>query len=194
MIIFNLWAIPVGLMIYGIMLAIDYFYPSLTTTTSQFLWTLGVVTAGIGSICEVLGLKGRVFFVPIWMAGLATICFLLGWRGTLGFAVAFMIGVIALFWKAAKKEKADWDRVQLELIKAPAAPVDGTEAQFWNWVKGMLFLPIWMKLTPEVCEHNLKVISLLKGAKPSLSKAELEKIELLENFLQTPKITGKPMD
>src|SRR3954462_7550013 len=166
MIIFNLWAIPVCLVIWLVLLGIEHWVPALATN-AHFAFTLGVVAAVMGGACELIGISGRLFLVPIWMLGIGIMCFQIGWIGTLFFAVAVVAGAVVLFRKATRKERADWDKVQLELIKSPAAPIDGTEAQFWSWIKTMLFLPLWMKLTPEVCEHNLKILQAMKGAKPS---------------------------
>lgn len=192
MIIFNLWAIPVGVAIWLVLQGLEHFFPSLVTG-SHFGWTLGVVAAVVGGACELVGVRGRLLFIPIWLLGIGIICFQVGWLSTLLFVAAVGIAIVLFFRKAAKKEEAEWNKVQLELIKAPAAPVDGTEAQFWNWIKTMLFLPFWMKLTPELCEHNLKVLQALKNAKASFSVVEFQKIEALEAFLAVCKTAIKPM-
>jgi hypothetical protein len=193
MIVFNLWTIPVGIAIYLVLEGLEHFFPALTTGT-HFGWTFGIVAAVVGGIFELVGVRGRIFFVPIWLLGVATLCFQLGWPGTLSLAIGVGAGAVVLFRKGVKKERADWDKVQLALIKAPAAPIDGTEAQFWTWVKAMLFLPIWMKLTPDVCDHNLTVIAALKNTKPSFSAREFQTIEVLEEFLKDSKATAKPVD
>jgi hypothetical protein len=193
MIVFNLWTIPVGIAIYLVFEGLGHFFPALTNG-SHVGWTLGVVAAVLGGIFELVGVRGRVFFVPIWLLGVATICFHLGWPGTLVLAFAVAAGAAMLFRKGVKKEHADWDKVQLALIKAPAAPIDGTEAQFWTWVKSMLFLPIWMKLTPDVCDHNLRVIAGLKNAKASFSAPQFQTIEALEKFLKDSRATARPVD
>ena len=192
MIIFNLWAIPVGIVIWLILLGLERFSPSLVAGT-HFGWALGIVATGVGGLLEFVGVSGRLFFIPIWAIGLGIICFHFGWIGTGIFAVVLVAGAVWLFKKAAKKEIADWDKVQLEFIKSPAAPVDGSEAQFWNWIKTMLFLPCWMKFTPELCDHNLKVLEALKGAKTSFSAAEIKQIEVLETFLKAAKTAAKPV-
>jgi len=192
MIVFNLWAIPVGVVIYLVLQGIEHFYPSLTTGV-HFDWTLGVVVTVVGGITELVGAKGRVFFVPIWMVGAGIICFHMGWIGSAVFLLLVILGEIVLFRNGKKKEETDWDKVQLALIKAPAAPIDGTEAQFWAWVKSMLFLPIWMNFTPEVCDHNLRVVEALKDTKGSFSNAEFQTVEALEKFLKDAKAAPKPV-
>src|SRR5947209_2334539 len=125
MIIFNLWAIPVGIVIWLVLLAIERLFPALVTGT-HFGWTLGIVATAVGGILELVGISGRLFFIPIWAVGLGTICFHFGWIGTCIFAAVMITGLVLLFRKAAKKERTDWDKVQLDFIKAPAAPIDGT--------------------------------------------------------------------
>ena len=192
MILFNLWAVPVGIAIWLILLGIEHFFPSLVAG-SRFGWTLGIVVTAVGGICEVAGIKARLFLLPLWITGVAIIAYHLGWPGTLSFLAILVVGGIFLFVKARKKEIADWNKAQLELLKAPVAPVDGTERHFWGWVKDTLFLPIWMKFTPELCQHNLTVLDALKNAKASFSKAEIQRIEALETFLKAARTAAKPM-
>jgi hypothetical protein len=49
-------------------------------------WTTGIVSTIVGAICEVVGIKARVFLLPIWMIGLGIICFNLGWPGACSWA------------------------------------------------------------------------------------------------------------
>jgi hypothetical protein len=189
--IFNLWAIPVGLLIYLILLGIEHFFPS-TMTPGHTAWTVGIVAVVIGALTDLVGIRGRLFLMPIWMIGLGIICYKLGWPGTLVF-VALLIAVGIWFFRAGKKKEIeDWAKAQEQLIRAPAPPASGTESEFWEWVKATLFLPTWMNFTPELCKHNLTVLQAVRSANPELAPAEQAAIGALAQFLLRGQDAPKP--
>jgi len=191
MIIFNLWAIPVAIVIYLLLLGLEHFFPALMTSPRTG-WTIGIVATSVGAVSECVGLRGRVFFLPIWTIGLGIICYQLGWPGTVAFIAIAVGGLVWVFISAKKKEVSDWQQAQQEIAKAPAPPAVSTERQFWEWVKSTLFLPVWMDFTLDLCEHNLRVLHTIKKARPQLSPDENGKIEALERFLMTAKAASKP--
>jgi hypothetical protein len=191
MIIFNLWAIPVVFVIYLIVSGLVHFWPGVMTDTITG-WTTGIVSTIVGAVCHAVGIKARLFFLPIWMIGLGIICFNLGWPGTIGFVALLVVAGIWFFKGAKKKELADWQKVQEEAVKN--SPPSGTadENQFWSWVEKTLFLPTWLELTPELCQHNLKVLLAIKQSGVWLDANENAKLNALGQFLARAQTATKP--
>ena len=59
-------------------------------------------------------------------------------------------------------------------------------------VKQMLFLPVWLNFTPELCEHNLKILRAIQKAALSLGPDEKVKLEALQHFLTAAQSASKP--
>ena len=192
-IIFNLWAIPAALAIYLIVLGVERVAPALMTDPRSG-WTIGVVVTLVGAVCERVGIKARVFLMPVWMIGLGIIAYHLGWPGTVAFTALLVAGGIWLFRGAKEKERIAWQKLQEETVKAGAPPASEEEVQFWEWVKQMLFLPIWLNFTADLCQHNLKVLRAIQEAAPSLGPDEKVKLEALQNFLTAAQSASKPPD
>lgn len=190
-IIFNLWAIPVILIIGLIVSGLTHFWPGVMSDTILG-WTNGVVTTVVGAICSVAGIKARVFLLPIWMIGLGIICFNLGWPGTVGFGALLIVGGIRFFKGAKKEELADWQKVQEEAAKNGPPSATADENEFWTWVEKTLFLPTWLDLTPELCQHNLKVLLAIKQSGVSLDAKENAKLNGLGQLLAQAQTAAKP--
>jgi hypothetical protein len=190
-IIFNLWAIPVALVIYLIVLGVEHVAPGLMTE-SRSGWTIGVVATLVGAVCDLVGIRARVFLMPIWMIGLGIIGYHVGWPGIAAFVALLIVGGIFLFRGAKDKEAIEWQKVQEELVKAGAPPAARDEVQFWEWVKQMLFLPIWLGFTPDLCQHNLKILRAIREAGLSLTPDENAKLQTLEKFLVISQSASKP--
>jgi len=191
MIIFNLWAIPVGILIYLILQGVEHVSPALMAEPRSG-WTIGIVSTLVGAVCDLVGIKGRVFLLPIWMIGLGIISYRLGWPGTLVFVALLVFGAIRLFKGAKKKEAADWQKLQAEAVNAGARPAPADEGRFWEWVKATLFLPTWLDFTPELCQHNLKVLRTIHESGVWLAPDEQAKLQALEKFLTTAQTASKP--
>jgi hypothetical protein len=190
-ILFNLWAIPVGILIYIILLGLEHLLP-ITMTEPHRGWTLGIVSTLVGAGCDLLGIKGRVFFLPIWLIGLGIICYHLGWPGTVAFIGLLVIGGIGLFKGAKKKEISDWAKAQEEAVRAGMPPASNDEVQFWEWVKRILFLPIWLDYTPDLCQHNIKVLRAIQESGPSVTPEEKAKLQAFEQLLVAAQTASKP--
>ncbi len=191
MIIFNLWAIPVVLMIVLIISGLDHFWPSMMAEPHGS-WAIGIVTLVVGGIADFVGVKGRLFLVPIWMLGLGFLCYLMGWQGSIGFVVFLIFAGIWFFKSAKKKEIADWQKAQEAAIRNSAPPASQDEVQFWTWVKATLFLPIWMKFTPDLCQHNLKVVQTIQQSGLSLTPDESAKFAAFGQILSRAQSASKP--
>jgi len=190
-IVFNLWAIPVVFVIYIVIKGIEHFVPA-TMTENHSGWTIGIVAAVIGGMAEAIGVSGRLFFIPIWMLGIGVMCYQLGWMGTAGFVVFLIGGAVWMFKSMKKKEETAWAQAQEQLIKSQN-PADAlTEKDFWAWVKAALFLPVWMDFSPELCDHNLRVLEIIRKSKPILKPDEDKEISALEHFLRWARGLPKP--
>jgi len=155
-------------------------------------WTTGIVSTIVGVICDVVGIKARVFLLPIWMIGLGIICFNLGWPGTIGFVALLIVAGIRFFKGAKKKELADWQKVQEEAVKNNPPSGTADENQFWTWVEKTLFLPTWLEFTPDLCQHNLKVLLTIKQSGVSLDAGENAKLNALGQFMARAQTAAKP--
>lgn len=193
MMIFSLGAVPVVIVIWVIAHFAERWFPQLAGQPI-ISWTTGISAIVVGGIADLVGLKARLFFLPIWLIGLGIVCLQLGWPGTVLLVVIAAASVAWLFRWGNKKEREDWEKAQQELI-ASTAPAPGvSEREFWEWVKARLFLPISMKFTPQLCEHNLCVLRVIKTTGPRLTPEEEGKLELLEEFLVNVRSATNPVE
>lgn len=68
-----------------------------------------------------------------------------------------------------------------------------SEREFWEWVKARLCVPVWMKFTPQLCDHNLGVLQTIKTSGPPLTVDEFAKIAELESFLKRARGAAQPV-
>jgi hypothetical protein len=191
MIIFNLWAIPVVLVIYLIITGLHRFFPSLMAEPHGS-WAAGIVIVLVSGICDLIGVKGRLFLLPIWVLGLGFLCYLMGWQGSVGFVIFLIVAAIWFFKSAKKKEIVDWQKAQEEALRTSVSPVNQNEVQFWTWVKATLFLPCWMKYTPDLSQHNMRVIQAIQKSTVSLSQEEATRFAAFGQFLTQAQSASKP--
>ena len=193
MVIFNLWAVPVVIVILVILHFAERFFPQLAGQPI-ISWTTGITAIVVGGISDLLGLKARLFFLPIWLLGVAIVCLQIGWPGTVLLIVVAIAGIAWIFRSGKKKEVEDWEKAQQELMRSTSPPAGASEVEFWVWVKARLYLPIWMKFTPQLCEHNLCVLQVIKTSESPLTEEENAKISTLDNFLMRGKVASKPLE
>jgi hypothetical protein len=166
-IIFNAFAIVVGI-ICGIFLGPLYWaFPVFMDSTWGDVLACSIV-AGVSILSDLVGLKGRVFFLPIWLFGLIGVGVNLhtmwGWYGpALAGAIVVMlfIGLMALGTLAEKKE---WAEAPTKLNAARDSLVKGISDETWELLSEAYFVPSWGNESPEVCRHNLEVLDVVKKA------------------------------
>ena len=169
MIIFNLPAILVAVIcvivalpIVGIMSLI----PGISENeTLQGVILYGLVTL-VSGICEAVGLKGRLFFIPMWFLGFvltfATVCNKYGWTG-FGVMVLLGIGMMGLIYcLASHLEKKEWAAAPGELAECQRIG-DLSRKDFWEHFQKALHIPTMKSYTPEICYHNYYCLELLKN-------------------------------
>jgi hypothetical protein len=185
MIIFNLWAVLVVPLIILICLPFYTYFPELMKGPHEAL-VLGIIVTVIGGITDYVGLKGRLFFLPIWLIGIGIICYQIGVVGMTIFAAIAAVGIYFLIRQNKKRSAADWKKAQEELAKTPAPEANWDAMRLWQWVQATLFFPIFRQ-TPEMRSHNMKVMNGITSVRPELSQDEAKKFFLFHKFLEESK-------
>lgn len=189
LIIFNLWAIPVGIVIVLLGLGIGSIFPALRDTYPTYM--AGALMIIVGGISDRLGAKARVFFMPIWLIGIGLIGLEIGPVGWIGLSILAVVGIVFLSRWSRKVTAEAWEKTSRDFTQSPTPPT-GKERDFWQWTKTVLFVDALAKYTPEICEHNLKVLQAIKQAKPQLNQPEATVLALLEKFLVDAKNLPNP--
>jgi hypothetical protein len=99
MIVFNLWAIPVGLLIGLAFVGLEKLAPGTFGGAHENLTVAGLAVV-IGGLGEVFGLKARLFFLPVWLLGAGVGAYqAYALFGGVGLAVgsAVVVGLLVLF-------------------------------------------------------------------------------------------------
>ena len=169
MIVFNALAIVVGIII-GIFLGPLYWLaPKFMETTWGSVLACAIVT-GVSVICDLVGLKGRVFWLPIWLFGLIGVGVNLhtqwGWYGPAlagGLVVAMIGGLLAM---GALAERKAWAEAPGNLNAARELLSKGVSDETWALLSKAYFVPSWGDETPERCRHNLEVLAAARTALP----------------------------
>lgn len=183
MIVFNAFAIVVGIII-GICLGPLYWaFPVFMDTTWGNVLAATIVTV-VGVITDLVGLKGRLFWLPIWLFGLIGVGVNLhtmwGWYGP-ALAGALVLALFAgLMAMGAVHEKKEWAEAPANLNAARDTLARGVSEQTWELLAKAFFVPAWGDDTPERCRHNLEVLALARKAMPeTASTLELRVFEAL---------------
>jgi hypothetical protein len=190
MVIFNLWAIPVGIVVILAIMGLGRLWPAATQPPLEG-WATGAVLVVIGGLADLVGLKARVFFLPIWLIGLGVLGYQMGWPGTLGFVALLGVAAVWIQRKTKREEQARWQQLQFAAKTNPPA-IGSDEPAFWTWVKESLFLPVCADYTPDVCAHDLRILKLLRESGIPLSAEENLIIGAQEGFLEKARTAEKP--
>lgn len=186
MIIFNFYAIAVGVIIAIIVGPIYWLMPDDFANSPLGIIILASIGTLVAGLAEAGGLKGRLFFLPIWLLGIVgTIGFTFmefRWLGIgiLSGVLVLVVGLVILL--AYLMEKGEWRDAYgnfQELKK-----MKNTQDQaFWEQVQKSKFFPSMMKYTNLMCEHNLEVLAYLKFV-----GIEWEEIETLLPLFQNASV------
>jgi hypothetical protein len=169
MIIFNALALVVGLIIGLILGPLYWLFPTFMDSTWGNVLSFGIVTV-VSIVSDLVGLKGRVFFLPIWLIGLIGMGVTLhgkwGWWGP-GLAAGLVVLLFgALLGMGAIAEKKEWAEAPANLNAVRESLGKGVTEQTWELLAKAYFVPAWGDDTPERCRHNLEVLSLVRKALP----------------------------
>ena len=188
MLVFNLASIPVGLVIGLAWWLTTLAFPALEM--SEHAWLVGgVYTLAIGTLSEVLGIKGRIFFLPIWLIGLGITAYGLwgnySWIGLLG-AVLLLGGTLALvFGLGSVRERQSFAKAQAMLHRARAAEAERDMNGMREALIAALFVPWAIPLTSDVAAHSLNVLALfMNHFESGLAPADVERVRSLWTTLE----------
>ncbi len=179
MIVFNLWAILVGLIAAAVYAGIGFVAPSLLEGAYGDLVLAGTVLT-VGALTEVVGIKGRLFWLPIWLWGIVVMGFeLYGHWGWWGPALAVVVAAAlfgALMMAGYRAEKREWAEAPQRLEQARACLHAGTFDAVWDHLEAAYFDAALLSLTAEMATHNRGVIAAvyqLLGAHASPTQIQL---------------------
>lgn len=163
MIVFNFYAVPV-------IIVIGILYGGLTWLAPKFMetgygsLTVGLLSFVVGTIAEFIGIKGRLFWLPIWLLGLGYSGYqawtIWGWMGAVVGVVSVVGGIAMLvLWSRSATKKA-WEKAPDELRQARQAFSMGNADEAFEHLEQAYVSP-WGDFTREMCAHNLQLIDLM---------------------------------
>jgi hypothetical protein len=74
MVIFNVWAMVVVPVIFFVLLYVHSYLPSFVAEPHGNVVT-SIIALLISGICEIFGLRSRLFFMPIWLISIFAFCY-----------------------------------------------------------------------------------------------------------------------
>jgi len=169
MIIFNFYAIAVAIICLIVVVPIVALI-SLIPGVSENETLLGVIAYGlvtmVSGVCEVFGLKGRLFFIPMWFLGsvltFATVCTQYGWVGfgVMCVLAVGMVGMLVCFGHFI--EKKEWADAPTELAECQRIQ-NPSRKEFWEHFQKAFFVPSMNSYTVHMHYHNYQCLELLKN-------------------------------
>lgn len=196
MIVFNLFAIVVGLIIGVFVGPMYWLFPTFMHTTWGNVVAFSVMTV-VSVITDVVGLKGRLFWLPMWLWGLLGVGYnlhtLWGWLG-----MAAALGVVVLLFAllavvSVVNDKKAWAQAPASLNSARDAFARGNADEAWPLLEKAYFSPTWMTETAEMSRHNLDVLSVTRAAMGAKEGSlELRVFDALGVAYRDAMATGKP--
>lgn len=169
MIIFNALAIVVGLIIGLFVGPLFYFFPEFMDSTQGNVLSCVLITV-ISIASDLVGLKGRVFFLPIWVFGLigmgVNLHTIWGWWGPALAATLVVVLLGGLMLMGAWSERKDWAEAPANLNAARDSLAKGVSEETWELLAKAFFVPAWGGDTAERCRHNLEVLAVARKAMP----------------------------
>jgi hypothetical protein len=163
MIVLNGAAIPVLFFIGIIIACLDWLIPGFIGSPHG-MFVASVVVLVVGGVTELLGLAGRVFWLPIWLFGL----FATGYTAwslwglwSLGFAGAMIVGFVGLVVRSKHMEAKRWAAAPDALQEAQLAwQVENLE-RTWAAMEKCFCANTSDEYDTVQSAHNAKVLELL---------------------------------
>ncbi len=159
----NLWAVLSLAIILALGWGLDLAFPVLFDGPYQN-FTAGLLLLVVGGIHEMLGIRGRVLHLPVWLIGVAIIAraayVFWGWSGIV---IPVMAVGFSFWWIIRAKEKRELKRMPylaMALSELQLRGPDVDEPAFWKMVENSLFLPEMATYSPEMRIHDQKVIQM----------------------------------
>lgn len=152
MVIFNLWAIPVGIVVAIVCGGLTWLFPALGEGGAGSV-TYGVTMLLVGGVAELFDIKGRLFFLPMWLIGLGMSAYgayeLFGTLGLVVGAVLLVAALVAFLRLAAKENARMHAEAPRQLEEAERAIANGDIATFWERMRDAYLPPAFGAITPE---------------------------------------------
>lgn len=186
--IFNLWAVVVGAIILIIWSLFLPFFPGMTSEPWAPL-AFGILTTVVGASAEIFGLKGRLFFMPIWLIGALIIGFQIGWIGVVSVLVFAVVLIILLTNRAKKKDQIDWIAAKSSWLEYNPQ-VAGNRKLLLAWGRKAMFFPRTLSLNKEMCAQNLAVLEKLQPGMEKLTADEEKVVAQFREFLEADRGTA----
>ena len=192
MIIFNFNAIAVGIIIAVICGPIYWLMPDQFANNPMGVIILASIATVLAGLSELGGLKGRLFFLPMWLLGLlGTIAYAFmeySWKGigVLGGAVVLLFGLFALAFYFL--DKSDWENAPKHLL-ALKKMKNTEDKAFWERVDKAVFIPTLMNYNHRICAHNVEALTYLQSI-----GVNWEEIEILQAVFQACSVQGNDIN
>lgn len=181
MIIFNIYAILIALMV--VIFSIPVFLLNYFNVIGDDLSVVLIswIILGCSVIGKQSGVNGRLFFIPMWLLSIP-IPFIAtfgsyGWTGiliTIGVFAVLIGTVLFLSYKSEKRREQEIDYAEIIFPTKEDKPID-----YWNKIKDLFFFPSFVKLSPAICQYNLRVIEKIEAENLELKSLADLKNELL---------------
>lgn len=156
MIVFNLLAIPVVIVIGIVYGALAFLFPSFMDGPYGDLVMSGVALV-IGGVAELAGIKGRLFWLPIWFLALCVGIYqawaLWGWIGLAGGGVLLVVAIGLLLLGGRAAEAGMLKEAPQHLEAARAALFANDSEKFWEEMELAYLPPAFGKVSPELALH-----------------------------------------
>lgn len=180
----------------GIAASLHYFVPSLFAGRYKDIM-VGAVVLIVSALAEILGLRARLIFVPLWIwgGGMVALHSYLVW----GFAGILLLLILVAFaiWRLVKVTEAgeveQWAKAGVALSELRAVGPSADAGTFWRLLEQCLYLPVAGDLTSESCAHNLEVTKIAMDRGLMSDRADLETWKVLESFLKENCTAEKPV-
>jgi len=181
MIIFNIYAILIALMV--VIFSIPVFLLNYFNVIGDDLSVVLIswIILGCSVIGKQSGINGRLFFIPMWIISIP-IPFIAtfgsyGWTGiliTIGVFAVLIGSILFLSYKSEKRKEQEIDYAEIIFPTKEDKPID-----YWNKIKDLFFFPSFVKLSPAICQYNLRVIEKIEAENLELKSLADLKNELL---------------
>ena len=168
MIVFNYAAIAVAVIIAIVVAPVIFIGNWISPGAMDGNWAIAacaLIGTLISAACDAAGLKGRLFWLPMWLWGLGIAGYALyeevGWVGPVGALVAAGLLFGALMYWVYADEKKSWANAPAALEAARASVQLGQHQQAWEQLEKALFVPSMLTATGEMWRQLREVLALI---------------------------------
>jgi len=187
-IVFNLLSIPVVIVYLIAVALVQWLFPSLEGSGYQDI-TFAALALLISSFCEVVGLKGRLFWLPIWVTSLVVTVFVayndFGWLGLGVGVVGAAVLAFGFFRLGDHMHKKEWEVAPEKLRQAQEAVSQGNAESAWELYAEAFMYNFADGYAPHEARHNAQVLeSFLKFADDKVAPQHLSNVEVFRDELK----------